>query len=202
MIVVGLTGSIATGKSFVARCFTKLGAAVFDADENVHQLLTYGGEAVKPVREVFPEVYKEGSIDRNALGKIVFNDAEKRQVLEKIIHPLVDKRRKDFLKKAKNDKIRVVILEIPLLFETERDSICDYVVVTTVDSYTQEKRALERQGMTKEKFDAVNKLQMESSQKVKKADFVIDTGLSEFSVFREVKKIMKKLLESNAGNNI
>jgi dephospho-CoA kinase len=196
MIVVGLTGSIATGKSFVARCFAKLGAAVFDADENVHELLTFGGEAVKPVRDVFPEVYCEGEIDRAALGKIVFKDADKRQVLEKIIHPLVDKRRKDFLKKAKADKIKVVVLEIPLLFETERESLCDYVVVTTVDAYTQEKRALERDGMTREKFNAVNKLQMESKQKVKKADFVLDTGLSEFAVFREVKKIMKGFVEA------
>jgi dephospho-CoA kinase len=195
MIVVGLTGSIATGKSFVARCFTKLGAAVFDADESVHQLLTFGGEAVKTVRETFPTAYVEGEIDRKILGKIVFNDAEKRKTLEKIIHPLVDNKRKEFLKKAEADKIKVVVLEIPLLFETQREALCDYVVVTTVDSYTQEKRALERPGMTREKFDAVNKLQMESSLKVKKADFVIDTGMSEFSVFREVKRIMKNFIE-------
>jgi dephospho-CoA kinase len=195
MIVVGLTGSIATGKSFVARCFAKIGAAVFDADENVHQMLTFGGEAVKPVREEFPDVYKEGMIDRAELGKIVFKNPEKRKILEKIIHPLVDSRRKAFLQKAKDEKIKVVVLEIPLLFETERDSLCDYVVVTTVDSYTQEKRALERNGMTREKFYAVNKLQMESGQKVKRASFVIDTGVSEFAVFREVKKIMKQLIE-------
>ncbi|MCE3231862.1 MAG: coaE [Rickettsiaceae bacterium] len=195
MIVVGLTGSIATGKTFVARCFTKLGAAVFDADENVHQLLTYGGEAVKAVREVFPTVYKEGTIDRQALGKIVFKDDIKRKTLEKIIHPLVDSARKEFLKKAEANKIKVVVLEIPLLFETERQSLCDYVVVTTVDAYTQEKRALERNGMTPEKFHAVNKLQMDSREKVKRADFVIDTSVSEFSVFRDVKKIMKNLLE-------
>jgi dephospho-CoA kinase len=195
MIVVGLTGSIATGKSFVARCFDKLGAAVFDADANVHQLLTFGGDAVKEVREAFPESYHEGEICRQRLGKVVFSDAEKRKKLEEIIHPLVDKRRKDFIKKCVDDKIKIAILEIPLLFETERESLCDYVVVTTVDSYTQEKRALERNGMTKEKFDAVNSLQLASREKVKKADFVIDTGVSEFAVFREVKNIIKKISE-------
>lgn len=195
MIVVGLTGSIATGKSFVARCFVKLGAAVFDADQNVHELLTFNGEAVGPVREEFPESYHEGEIDRVKLGHIVFNDDIKRKKLEKIIHPLVDKRRKDFIKKARSLKVKIAVLEIPLLFETERQSLCDYVVVTTVDAYTQEKRALERNGMTREKFEAVNSLQMESRLKVRKADFVIDTGVSEFAVFREVKRIIKEILE-------
>ncbi|MDA0781323.1 MAG: dephospho-CoA kinase [Rickettsiales bacterium] len=197
MIVIGLTGSIATGKSFVARCFLKLGAAVFDADKNVHELLTFGGNAVKTVRELFPESYHEGEICRSRLGEIVFSDSSKRKKLEEIIHPLVDKRRKDFLKQCKKDKVKIAVLEIPLLFETERQSLCDYVVVTTVDSYTQEKRALERNGMTKEKFDAVNSLQMASRDKVKKADFVIDTSFSEFAVFREVKNVMNKILSNN-----
>lgn len=195
MIVVGLTGSIATGKSFVARCFLKLGAAVFDSDKNVHDLLTFGGDAVNPVRELFPEVYQEGEICRQKLGEIVFSDIKKRKKLEKIIHPLVGKKRQDFLNQCKKDKVKIAVLEIPLLFETERQSICDYVVVTTVDSYTQQRRALERNGMTKEKFDAVNSLQMESREKVKKADFVIDTSLSEFAVFREVKNVLSKIID-------
>jgi len=197
MIVIGLTGSIATGKSFVARCFLKLGAAVFDADKNVHELLTFGGKAVKQVRDLFPEAYHEGEICRRRLGEIVFSDSSKRKNLEEIIHPLVDKRRKDFLKQCKKDKVKIAVLEIPLLFETERQTLCDYVVVTTVDSYTQEKRALERNGMTKEKFDAVNSLQMASRDKVKKADFVIDTSFSEFAVFREVNNVMNKILSND-----
>jgi dephospho-CoA kinase len=194
MIVVGLTGSIATGKSFVARCFKKLGADVFDADKNVHELLTFGGEAVKPVRELFPDSYHEGEICRKKLGQVVFSSEEKRKKLEDIIHPLVEKRRIDFLERCKKEKNKIAVLEIPLLFEMERQSLCDYVVVTTVDSYTQEKRALERNGMTKEKFDAVNSIQMASRDKVKKADFVIDTSFSEFAVFREVKNIINKIL--------
>ncbi len=118
MIVIGLTGSIATGKSFVARCFLKLGAAVFDADKNVHELLTFGGKAVKTVRELFPESYHEGEICRRRLGEIVFSDSSKRKKLEEIIHPLVDKSRKDFLKQCKKDKVKIAVLEIPLLFET------------------------------------------------------------------------------------
>ena len=199
MIVVGLTGSIATGKSFVARCFLKLGAAVFDADKTVHELLTFGGEAVQPVRQLFPDSYHEGEICRKKLGEVVFSDDIKRKKLEKIIHPLVDKRRREFLEKCKKDRVKIAILEIPLLFEMERQSLCDYVVVTTVDSYTQEKRALERNGMTKEKFDAVNSLQMASRDKVRKADFVIDTSFSEFAVFREVKGVINKILGVEDG---
>ncbi len=196
MIVIGLTGSIATGKSFVARCFGKLGAAVFDADETVHKLLTYGGEAVKPVKERFPLAFVEGAIDRKVLGGIVFNKDSERKELEKIVHPLVIKKREEFLQKSKKDKAKVVVLEIPLLFETEGEDSCDYVVVTTVDAYLQQKRAMERPGMTKERFEKINKLQMDSKKKVKKANFVIDTSVSEFSVFREVKKIMATLNSS------
>jgi len=194
MIIVGLTGSIATGKSFVARCFSKLGAAVFDADVAVHKMLTHGGQAVAFVEKEFPESYNEGAIDRKILGAIVFNDSKKRTLLESIIHPLVEQVRNNFLEKAKKDKVKVVVLEIPLLFETEAEKKCDVVVVTTVDSYTQRMRAMQREGMTEQKFDAVNKLQMDSDKKAKRANFVIDTGVSEFAVFREVKKIMGMLV--------
>lgn len=202
MIIIGLTGSIATGKSFVARCFAKLGAAVFDADVTVHQMLTYSGDAVPLVRKEFPESYVEGSIDRKILGNIVFKDEEKRKKLESIIHPIVSKKRKEFLAECRKQKIKVVVLEIPLLFETESESQCDVVVVTMVDAYTQRQRAMKREGMTLEKFEAVNKLQMDSDKKAKKANFVIDTGVSEFSVFREAKKIMNNLIGNNAGNHI
>ena len=195
MKIIGLTGSIATGKSFVARCFSKIGAAVFDADSAVHDLLNYKGEGVPQIKELFPESYIEGQIDRKILGDIVFDSDKKRKQLEEIIHPLVAKKREEFIKQAEKNKAKVIVLEIPLLFEVEAEKTCDVVVVTTVDSYLQEKRAMERPGMTKEKFKLVNKLQMDSKKKVEKADYVIDTALSEFAVFREVKNIMNKVLE-------
>ena len=202
MIIIGLTGSIATGKTFVAKCFAKLGAKVFDADEVVHQLLTYSGKAVKPVREAFPESYDEGCICRKKLGKIVFGDNDKRQRLESIMHPLVAKEREKFLDDARKRKISVVVLEIPLLFESRIKTACDYVVVTIVDPKIQKERALEREGMTSQRFDAINALQMDSAEKARRANFVIDTKNSEFSVFRKVKEIMHDVRSKDAGDSI
>lgn len=195
MVVVGLTGSIATGKSFVARCFSKLGAAVFDADKTVHELLTFGGAAVKPIQKAFPEAYSEGAINRKILGNIVFTQPEKRKILEAIVHPLVQDKRNKFLTKCRKDKVKLVVLEIPLLFETQAEKICDCVVVTTADPAIQEQRAMARPGMTKEKFQSVNQLQLSQKEKAKFADFIIDTGRSEFAVFREVKDIVKRILK-------
>ncbi len=202
MITIGLTGSIATGKTYVGRCFAKLGAKVFNADEVVHQLLTYGGKAVKPVREIFPESYDEGCICRKRLGKIVFGDSKKRQQLESIIHPLVAKEREKFLNDAKKQKAFLAVLEIPLLFESKVETICDYIVVTMVEPSIQKSRALERPGMTIERFNAINALQMDSDKKAKKAHFIIDTKVSEFSVFRRVKEIVNIVRSRDAGDNI
>ena len=202
MIIIGLTGSIATGKTFVAKCFAKLGAKVFNADETVHELLTYCGKAVKPVREAFPESYDEGCICRKKLGAIVFGDNDKRQRLEAIMHPMVSAARQNFLDEAKKQKISVVVLEIPLLFESKVKTPCDYVVVTTAPHEIQKERALEREGMTIERFNAINALQMDSAEKARRANFVIDTKNSEFSVFREVKKIMHNVRSLNAGDSI
>ncbi len=202
MIILGLTGSIATGKTFVAKCFTKLGAEVFNADETVHKLLTYGGKAVKQVKEFFPESYNEGCIDRQKLGKIVFNNNEKRKKLEEIIHPIVAKERENFLQAAKKNKIKMVILEIPLLFESRIKTDCDHIIVTIVDHETQKQRALARDGMTLERFEAINNLQMDSNEKARRADFVIDTKASEFAVFRKIKNIIQEIKARHAGDSI
>jgi dephospho-CoA kinase len=202
MIIIGLTGSIATGKTFVAKCFAKLGAKVFDADETVHELLTYGGQAVRPVREAFPASYDEGCISRKKLGAVVFGDSASRQKLESIMHPLVAVQRERFLCDARKNKIAVVVLEIPLLFESRVKTTCDYVVVTTVEATTQKARALDRDGMTEQRFNAINALQMDSDEKARRADFVIDTKVSEFSVFRKVKEIMSDIRSRDEGDNI
>jgi dephospho-CoA kinase len=202
MIIIGLTGSIATGKTFVAKCFAKLGAKVFYADEVVHDLLTYGGKAVRHVREAFPESYEEGCINRKKLGAIVFSSNDKRHKLESIMHPLVAKEREKFLEDAKKKKISVVVLEIPLLFESRIKTVCDYVVVTVVDQKIQKARALDREGMTEERFNAINKLQMDSDEKARRANFVIDTKVSEFSVFRRAREIMHNVRSRDAGDSI
>ncbi len=191
MIIVGLTGSIATGKSFVAKCFAKLGIRVFDADACVHELLGGGGNAVGAVVLNFPEACVDGVVDRKKLGEIVFADEDARTKLEDIIHPLVASRREEFFNKNKEQD--VVVLEIPLLFETGMEKKCDCVIVTDVDPKIQKERALQREGMTLQRFEKINSLQRSRAEKIKRAEFVIDTGLSEFSVFRRVKDIIGQL---------
>jgi dephospho-CoA kinase len=180
------------GKSFVADCFMEQGAVVFNADEEVHKLLGQGGDAVISVSEYFPEAYSEGHIDRKILGEMVFGDREKLAALEAILHPLVRVAEKKFLRLAKIKKRTHAILEIPLLFETGRDNDCDAVIVVRANKHVQKSRVLKRPGMTKERLKEVLALQMPSSDKVKLADYVINTGLSKQKVVAQVQRIMKQ----------
>ena len=178
MIVVGLTGGIATGKSTTADLFRERGIAVFDADRSVHHLLGVAGPAVAEICTVFGnEVLREnGSIDRNLLGQRVFRNEADRRKLEQILHPLVARDREAFLARQRQDDAQMVVLDVPLLFEAGTDDLCDLVVVTTVEADIQRERALARDGMTGDKLTGILNSQMPLSEKVDRADFVLDTG--------------------------
>ena len=178
MIVVGLTGGIATGKSTTADLFRERGIAVFDADRSVHHLLGVAGPAVAEICAVFGnEVLREdGSIDRNLLGQRVFQNEADRRKLEQILHPLVARDREAFLARQRQDDAQMVVLDVPLLFEAGTDDLCDLVVVTTVEAGIQRERALARDGMTGDKLTGILNSQMPLSEKVDRADFVLDTG--------------------------
>ena len=178
MIVVGLTGGIATGKSTTADLFRERGIAVFDADRSVHHLLGVAGPAVAEICTVFGnEVLREnGSIDRNLLGQRVFRNEADRRKLEQILHPLVARDREAFLARQRQDDAQMVVLDVPLLFEAGTDDLCDLVVVTTVEADIQRERALARDGMTGDKLTGILNSQMPNSEKVDRADFVLDTG--------------------------
>ena len=178
MIVVGLTGGIATGKSTTADLFRERGIAVFDADRSVHNHMSGTGPAVAEICAIFGEevLREDGSIDRNLLGHYVFRNEVSRQKLEQIIHPLVARERAAFLARQRQDGARMVLLDVPLLFETGADDLCDLVVVTTVPAEIQHERALARDGMTVEKLTGILNSQMSLSEKVDRADFVLDTG--------------------------
>jgi dephospho-CoA kinase len=178
MIVVGLTGGIATGKSTTADLFRERGIAVFDADRSVHHLLGVAGPAVAEICTVFGnEVLREnGSIDRNLLGQRVFRNEADRRKLEQILHPLVARDREAFLARQRQDDAQMVVLDVPLLFEAGADDLCDLVVVTTVEADIQRERALARDGMTGDKLTGILNSQMLLSEKVDRADFVLDTG--------------------------
>ena len=176
MTVVGLTGSIAMGKSETARMFLRLGYPVFDADAVVHQLYSRGGKAVEPVSKAFPAALDGGAIDRQRLAKEVVGDPEAMKKLEAIVHPLVRKRQAAFLRKAKQAGHPLAVLDIPLLFESGRKGEVDRVVVVSAPETVQRARALERPGMTGEKFEAIAKRQLSDEHKRHQADFVIDTS--------------------------
>ena len=174
MIRLGLTGSMATGKSTVANMFRDQNVPIYDADKAVHEL--YKGEAVGPVGELFPDAIINGQVDRKALSAIVLNDKTKLASLEKVVHPLVHQKMHQFIEDHKKAGADLVILEIPLLFETGKTYPLDKIVVTYCADDIQFQRAMGRPGMTKEKFEAIKARQMPQSEKRERADFAIDTG--------------------------
>ena len=191
MIVLGLTGSIGTGKSTTAAMFRDLGVPVHDADAAVHDL--YRSEAVAPVAERFPEALKDGAIDRKVLSAILAEAPERFRELEAIIHPLVRARENAFLDAERRNGASLVLLDIPLLFETGGEARVDKVVVVTCDAQTQRSRVLARPGMTEEKFKLILSRQTPDKEKRRRADFLIDTGGGLEAARKQVEEIVESL---------
>ncbi len=166
--------ALATGKSTVLDMFAALGVPVFSADAAVHEL--YRGAAVPVIAELFPGIVHSGEIDRQALGRIVLNDPEALQRLEAAVHPLVRARIAAFLAEAKSTGAPLAVVDIPLLFESGHDYGLDAVAVTAADPAIARARALARPGMDGEKLDAILARQLPQAEKLKRADYVIDTG--------------------------
>ena len=177
MIVVGITGGIASGKSTTASMIRDRGIPVHDADATVHGLLAPGGGAVGAVAAAFGDdmLAPDGSIDRQRLGAAVFSDPALRQALESIIHPLVAADRDAFLESHRQSGTPVAVLDIPLLFETGGEAFCDFVILCSASLDEQRRRALVRDGMTESKLDAIIGSQMPLSEKRGLADAVIET---------------------------
>jgi dephospho-CoA kinase len=173
VIVVGLTGSIAMGKSTVAAMFAELGVPTFDADDAVRDF--YAGEGAKSIEAVFPGVTVEGHIDRERLGARVLGDARALKQLEGLVHPAVAKARVQFLERAAAEGRRLAIVDVPLLFETGGELDVDLVVVVSAPEPVQRARALKRKGMTDAKLEAVLSRQASDAEKRRRAHFIIDT---------------------------
>ncbi|MBS0333514.1 MAG: dephospho-CoA kinase [Proteobacteria bacterium] len=176
MIVVGLTGSIGMGKSTTAAMFRDAGVPVYDADAAVHALYDVGGAAVGPVGEAFPGVVKNGCVDREALRQAVLGQPEALKRLNAIVHPLVGRDRIGFFQRAEADKADLVVLDIPLLFETGGHANVDAVVVVSAPAEVQRERVLARPGMTPERLDAILAQQLADAEKRARAHFVVDTS--------------------------
>lgn len=187
MFVIGLTGSIAMGKSTTARLFAEEGVPVHDADAAVHRL--YEGEAVAPIEAAFPGVTRNGKVDRAALGERVAGDQEALRRLEQIVHPLVRGTETEFLHKAEASGASVVVLDIPLLFETGGEKRVDAVVVVSAPAEMQRARLIER-GIGMERLEALLRRQMPDAEKRARADFVVDSSQGIEHARAEVRQIL------------
>jgi dephospho-CoA kinase len=178
MFLLGLTGSIAMGKSTASRTFRGFDVPVFDADAVVHGLFAPGGAATAPVAAAFPECLDPaGGIDRAALGRQVFGDAAALARLEAIVHPLVRRAERAFLERCAAARRPLAVLDIPLLYETGGERLVDAVAVVSAPAYLQAQRVLRRKGMSADRLAAIRRRQMPDVDKRRRADFVISTGL-------------------------
>jgi dephospho-CoA kinase len=194
MIVLGLTGSIGMGKSTAAMTLRRLRVPLFDADCVVHRLLASGGAAVEPVAAAFPGVRAaKGGIDRSLLGQRVFSDPQALSRLERIIHPMVAAYEKRFLALSRGRRESIVVLDIPLLFESSSERRCNYVLVVSAPRVVQRQRVLRRPGMTEGRLAAILSNQMPDREKRRHADFVVPTGLSRGVSLRRLRAIVRLL---------
>ncbi len=194
MWALGLTGSIATGKSTVLKMFADLGVPTFSSDDAVHEL--YRGAAIAPVEALFPGVTSNGAIDRDELSKRVLGQPDKLKALESVVHPLVRERIALFLRDAQSTGARLAIVDIPLLFEGGHDYGLDRVAVTAAAPETYRARALARPGMTVEKLEAILARQMPQDEKIERADYVIYTDESLVQTRATVKTIVDVLTKN------
>jgi dephospho-CoA kinase len=191
MIVLGLTGSIGMGKSTAAAMLRDMGVPVHDADAAVHKLLGPGGKALAAVGAAFPGVVGPDGVDRLKLGAIAFNDAAALKRLEAILHPMVREDERRFLASVRRRRADVVVLDIPLLYETGGERRCDAVIVVTAPAFLQRARVLTRKGMTEEKLRAILAKQVPDAEKRARADFIVDTGHGRATTLRQLADVLR-----------
>ena len=193
MIVVGLTGSIGMGKSTTSAMFRDEGVPVYDADAAVHEIYAPGGAAVGPIEAAFPGVTGPNGIDRALLSARVVGKPEELKRLESIVHPLIGQSRAAFFEDAVAKGADIVVLDIPLLFETGGEKAVDAVVVVTAPADVQRSRVLGREGMDEAKLDAILARQMADAEKCARAHFVVDTGQGLDHARAQVRNILATL---------
>jgi len=199
MKVIGLTGSIGMGKSTTAAMFREAGIPVYDADAAVHDLYDEGGAAVEPVGMAFPGVVKGGKVDRESLRQAVLGKPEELKRLNAIVHPLVGRDRVGFFKAAEESGADIVVLDIPLLFETGGHANVDAVVVVSAPAHMQRERVLARPGMTPDRLDAILAQQLADADKRARAHYVVDTGNGLEPAREQVRAIIADLRRRESG---
>jgi dephospho-CoA kinase len=194
MRIIGLTGGIGMGKSTAAAVFRRAGIPVFDADATVHALQARGGRAVRAIEHAFSGTVRNGTVDRQALRRAVLGNPDALRRLEAIVHPLVRDAERAFLARARRRGARVVVLDIPLLFETGGEARVDRVVVVSAPRDVQAGRLRKRGRMTEQQIEAVLARQMPDREKRRRADVVVPTGLSRHHAQRVLRRAIRGLL--------
>ena len=187
MVIIGITGSIGMGKTTIAKILNFCKIPIFDADEEVKKILDNNLSIINKIKSNWPEcVYLQNNkeiIDKKKIGKIIFNNTKEKEKIEKIIHPIINKKRNIFLQEKKKDKFRLVGLDIPLLYETKTNKICNYILLASASELTQKNRVLNRDGMTIDKFNKINKNQSSDCFKRKQKPIIITTEFGKFITF-------------------
>lgn len=191
MIILGLTGSIGMGKSTAATMLRRLGVPVHDADAAVHRLLAKGGAAVPEIAQAFPNVVSGDAVDRPALGRVAFGDESALRRLEAILHPMVRRSTIRFLAAAARARRAIVVLDVPLLFESSGARNCDAVAVVSAPDFLQAQRVLRRPGMTPSRFAAILARQLPDRDKRRCADYVVTTGLGKGRTYRQLARAVR-----------
>ena len=193
MRILGLTGSIGMGKSTTAKLFAEAGVPVYDADAEVHRL--YEGEAAPAIEAVFRGTTSDGKVDRKKLSARVVHDQAAIKQLEQIVHPMLGASRKKFFDDAERSGAPVVVVDVPLLFETGGEKRVDAVVVVTTSPENQRERIMARGTMTQEALDSILARQMPDAEKRKRADFVVDTSHGLDPVRAQIKDILAEVVK-------
>jgi dephospho-CoA kinase len=193
MKIIGLTGSIGMGKSTTAAMFREAGIPVYDADAAVHAAYDVGGIAVEPVGAAFPGVVRDGRVDRERLRQAVLGKPEEMAKLNAIVHPLLGAARSEVFEQAREAGADMIILDVPLIFETGGQRNMDAVIVVSAPADVQRDRVLAREGMTPERLDAILAQQMPDADKRARADYVVDTGQGLDAARAQVTDIIARL---------
>lgn len=191
MIVLGLTGSIGMGKSTTAAIFRDFGIPVFDADQCVHQI--YAGAPPAALAARFPKAIVDGRVDRKILGSLALDDPDAMAALEKIIHPIVESERNKFIRNKRDGGARLVVLDIPLLFETQAWRRVDAIVIVTAPIEVQRQRVLSRESMDEDKFLSISRRQMPDKKKRMSAQFIVETQFGFEPAQRQISNIISVL---------
>ncbi len=198
MRILGLTGSIAMGKSTAAAMLRRMGVAVHDSDAAVHALTKPGGAAMPALAAAFPDLVKNGALDRATLSRRAFDDPAVLRKLEEILHPMVRAETARFIKRQRARGVRLVVLDVPLLLETGGEKRCHAVAVVSAPRMVQLERVLSRPGMSLRKLHGIEARQMPDAEKRKRADFIIPTGLGRRPTWVALKKAVTKMRETRS----